>query len=87
MSPRPRGGFEGKDGALGRHRSGVSEVTFNGLVLLGAPGRVMTPRAASEQLVAEAGARLTGRRARVYFDAEPALWRATRRSSALVIPA
>ena len=65
MSPRPRGGFEGKDGALGRHRSGVSEVTFNGLVLLGAPGRVMTPRAASERLVAEAGARLTGRRARV----------------------
>ncbi|MGH3015399.1 MAG: N5-glutamine methyltransferase family protein [Gaiellaceae bacterium] len=43
----------------------MSEVTFNGLVLLGAPGRVMTPRSASEQLVAEAGARLSGRRARV----------------------
>jgi hypothetical protein len=29
----------------------------------------------------------TGRRARVYFDAEPALCAASRRSSAFVIPA
>ena len=29
----------------------------------------------------------TGRRARVYFDAEPALWAVSRRSSAVVIPA
>jgi release factor glutamine methyltransferase len=43
----------------------VGDVTFNGLSLLSAPGRVMTPRSASEQLVAEAGTRLTGRRARV----------------------
>lgn len=43
----------------------MSEVTFDGLVLLGAPGKVMTPRPASEQLVAAAAARLSGRRARV----------------------
>jgi HemK-like putative methylase len=46
-------------------RSGVREVTFNGLSLLSAPGRVMRPRSTSEQLVAEARARLIGRRARV----------------------
>jgi release factor glutamine methyltransferase len=40
-------------------------VTFNRLTLLTAPGRVMTPRAASEQLVAAACARLGGRPARV----------------------
>jgi release factor glutamine methyltransferase len=40
-------------------------VTFNGLVLLTAPGRVMTPRSPSAQLVAAARARLAGRRARV----------------------
>ena len=38
---------------------------FNGLALVTAPGRVMTPRAASEQLVATACARLAGRSARV----------------------
>ena len=43
----------------------MSEVTFDGLVLLGSPGRVMTPRPASERLVAAARARLAGRRARV----------------------
>ena len=29
----------------------------------------------------------TGRRARVYFDADPALWAATRRSREFVMPA
>ena len=29
----------------------------------------------------------TGRRARVYFEAAPALWAASRRTSAVVIPA
>jgi release factor glutamine methyltransferase len=43
----------------------VGEVSFNGLGLLTAPGRVMTPRAASEQVVAAALARLQGRPARV----------------------
>jgi release factor glutamine methyltransferase len=43
----------------------MSEVTFNGLTLLSAPGLVMTPRSTSEQLVAEAGARLLRRRSRV----------------------
>src|ERR1051325_6319964 len=38
---------------------------FNGLALETAPGRVMTPRASSEQLVATACARLAGRPARV----------------------
>lgn len=38
---------------------------FRGLRLLTAPGRVMTPRSASEQLVAESRARLSERRARV----------------------
>jgi hypothetical protein len=28
----------------------------------------------------------TGRRTRVYFDADPALWASSRRSSAVVIP-
>jgi release factor glutamine methyltransferase len=43
----------------------VGTVTFNGLALATAPGRVMTPRAASEQLVAAACALLAGRRPRV----------------------
>jgi release factor glutamine methyltransferase len=43
----------------------MDTVTFNGLALLTAPGRVMTPRAASEQLVEAACARLAGRPARV----------------------
>lgn len=38
---------------------------FNGLALLTAPGRVMTPRSPSVQLVAAARARLGERRARV----------------------
>jgi HemK-like putative methylase len=38
-------------------------VMFNGLVLLTAPGRVMTPRSASAQLVAAARTRLGERRA------------------------
>ena len=40
-------------------------VSFNGLRLLSAPGRVMTPRPASEQLVAAAVARVGARRARI----------------------
>jgi release factor glutamine methyltransferase len=40
-------------------------VMFNGLALLTAPGRVMTPRSPSAQLVAAARARLGGRPARV----------------------
>lgn len=43
----------------------MGTVTFNGLTLATAPGRVMTPRAASEQLVAAACARLAGRPARL----------------------
>jgi release factor glutamine methyltransferase len=43
----------------------MGTVTFNGLALATAPGRVMTPRAASEQLVAAACARLAGRPSRV----------------------
>ena len=43
----------------------MGTVTFNGLALATAPGRVMTPRAASEQLVAAACARMAGRPARV----------------------
>jgi release factor glutamine methyltransferase len=43
----------------------VQEVTFNGLVLLRAEGEVMTPRPASERLVAEACRRLTGGRCRI----------------------
>jgi len=43
----------------------MTEVTFDRLVLLGAPTKVMTPRPASEQLVAEASARLAGRRSRI----------------------
>jgi release factor glutamine methyltransferase len=57
---RPR-----KKGDASRHRRGMGTVTFNGLALATAPGRVMTPRAASEQLVAAACARLAGRPARV----------------------
>jgi release factor glutamine methyltransferase len=43
----------------------VREATFNGLSLLTAPGKVMTPRSASEQLVAEARRRLVSRHARI----------------------
>jgi release factor glutamine methyltransferase len=43
----------------------VREVSFNGVGLITAPGRVMTPRAASEQVVAAALARLRGGPARV----------------------
>jgi HemK-like putative methylase len=43
----------------------VEHVSFNGLRLLSAPGRVMTPRPASEQLVAAAAARVGARRARI----------------------
>jgi release factor glutamine methyltransferase len=43
----------------------VGELIFNGLSLLSLPGRVMTPRPASEQLVATARAHLAARRARV----------------------
>lgn len=60
MRTRPR-----KKGDASRHRRGMGTVTFNGLALATAPGRVMTPRAASEQLVAAACARLAGRPARV----------------------
>lgn len=40
-------------------------MTFNGLTLLSAPGRVMTPRPATESLVAAACRRLDGRGGRV----------------------
>jgi HemK-like putative methylase len=40
-------------------------VRFKGLTLLSAPGRVMTPRSASEWMVYEACARLAGRRGRI----------------------
>ena len=43
----------------------MGTVMFSGLALATAPGRVMTPRAASEQLVAAAFACLAGRPARV----------------------
>lgn len=43
----------------------MGEVSFNGLGLLTAPGRVMTPRKASEQLVRAALDRLEGRPARI----------------------
>jgi release factor glutamine methyltransferase len=43
----------------------VELVSFNGLRLLSAPGRVMTPRPASEQLVVAAAARVGGRPARI----------------------
>jgi release factor glutamine methyltransferase len=43
----------------------MGTVKFNGLALVTAPGWVMTPRAASEQLVATARTRLAGRPARV----------------------
>lgn len=60
MRTRPR-----KKRDASRHRRGMGTVTFNGLALATAPGRVMTPRAASEQLVAAACARLAGRPSRV----------------------
>ena len=44
---------------------GVSETTFCDVPLLTAPGRVMTPRPATEELVAAAAARIRGRPARV----------------------
>lgn len=43
----------------------MGDVTFNGLALASAPGRVMTPRPASEQLVAAALACVGSRAARV----------------------
>ena len=43
----------------------MDELIFNGVSLLSLPGKVMTPRPASEQLVATARPRLAGRRARV----------------------
>src|SRR5438105_3123147 len=43
----------------------MGTVMFNGLALVTAPGRVMTPRATSEQLVAAACTRVAGRPARV----------------------
>jgi release factor glutamine methyltransferase len=43
----------------------VGHISFNGLSLLTAPGRVMTPRPATEQLVAAALERLGDRPARV----------------------
>jgi hypothetical protein len=48
-----------------RHRHGVELTTFNGLRLLTAPGLVMTPRPASERLVAAAAAHVGARRARI----------------------
>ena len=43
----------------------MHEITFDGLTLLGLPGRVMTPRATSEPLVAAARARVGDRPARI----------------------
>jgi HemK-like putative methylase len=43
----------------------VGEVTFSGLRLVTSPGRVMTPRVTSEQLVAAARAHIGNRAARV----------------------
>jgi release factor glutamine methyltransferase len=43
----------------------MHEVTFDGLTLVGLPGRVMTPRATSEPLVAAARARVGGGPARI----------------------
>jgi release factor glutamine methyltransferase len=43
----------------------VDEITFNGLSLAARPGRVMTPRPASEQLVAAAVERIGSRALRV----------------------
>ena len=43
----------------------MHEVTFDGLSLLGLPGRVMTPRATSEPLVAAARVRIGDRPARI----------------------
>jgi release factor glutamine methyltransferase len=47
------------------HRRVVGQVSFNGLRLLSAPGQVMTPRPATEQLVAAAAALVGARRARI----------------------
>jgi release factor glutamine methyltransferase len=43
----------------------VDRASFHGLALLSAPGKVMTPRSASEQLVATAARRIGDRSARV----------------------
>jgi release factor glutamine methyltransferase len=47
------------------HTSRRPQVAFNGLRLLSAPGRVMTPRPTSERLVAAAATRVGARRARI----------------------
>jgi methylase of polypeptide subunit release factors len=57
----PCAGNRDESGAVWRHRQGVDEVTFYGLVLLRNEGLVMTPRATSERLVFEALCRLNGR--------------------------
>jgi release factor glutamine methyltransferase len=54
-----------KTGRLKRHGPDVGEVRFDGLILLSSPGRVMTPRATSEQLVAAASAHVGAGVARV----------------------
>ena len=51
--------------ALATQKRAVEETTFCGLPLATSPGRVMTPRAASEQLVTLAAERIGGRAARV----------------------
>jgi release factor glutamine methyltransferase len=48
-----------------QHRSRLNEATFDGLKLFSWPGRVMTPRSTSEQLVKATRARIGGRAARV----------------------
>jgi release factor glutamine methyltransferase len=52
-------------GAQEGDRRSIGHVTFDGLVLLTAPGRVMTPRSPSAQLVAAARARLSEHSAHV----------------------
>jgi release factor glutamine methyltransferase len=52
-------------GAQEVDRPSIGQVMFDGLVLLTAPGRVMTPRSSSAQLVAAARARLSEHSARV----------------------
>jgi release factor glutamine methyltransferase len=52
-------------GAQEGDRRSIGQVMFDGLVLLTAPGRVMTPRSPSAQLVAAARPRLSKRSARV----------------------
>jgi HemK-like putative methylase len=55
----------GRTGPPHDTNEGMGEITFNGLSLLTAQGRVMTPRAATGQLVAAALERLGERPARV----------------------